>query len=69
MLYLNHRKVKNESHDQQKWNREFKLKVKNIADEASQLARKVKEAQIAQKQKEREFVQARRVIERIRMAI
>ena len=47
----------------------FKLKVKTIADEASQLARKVKEAQIAQKQKEREFVQARRAIERIRMAI
>ena len=47
----------------------FKLKIKTIADEASQLARKVKEAQIAQKQKEREFVQARRAIERIRMAI
>ena len=47
----------------------FKLKIKTVADEASQLARKVKEAQIAQKQKEREFVQARRAIERIRMAI
>ena len=47
----------------------FKLKIKTIADEASQLARKVKEAQIAQKQKEREFVQARRAIERIKMAI
>ena len=47
----------------------FKLKIKTIADEASQLARKVKEAQIAQKQKEREFVQARRAIKRIRMAI
>ena len=47
----------------------FKLNVKTIADEASQLARKVKEAQIAQKQKEREFIQARRAIERIRMAI
>ncbi|MBE6404884.1 MAG: hypothetical protein E7040_02550 [Lentisphaerae bacterium] len=47
----------------------FKLKIKTIADEASQLARKVKEAQIVQKQKEREFVQAKRAIERIRMAI
>ena len=47
----------------------FKLKMKTIADEAAQLARKVKEVQIAQKQKEREFVQARRAIERIKMAI
>lgn len=47
----------------------FKLKIKTIADEAAQLARKVKEVQIAQKQKEREFVQARRAIERIKMAI
>ena len=38
-------------------------------DEVSALARKVKEAQIAQKQKERDFIQARRAIERIRMAI
>ena len=47
----------------------FKLKIKTISDEAAQLARKVKEVQIAQKQKEREFVQARRAIERIKMAI
>ena len=47
----------------------FKLKIKAISDEAAQLARKVKEVQIAQKQKEREFVQARRAIERIKMAI
>ena len=47
----------------------FKLKMKTIADEAAQLARKVKEVQIAQKQKERDFIQAKRAIERIRMAI
>ena len=47
----------------------FKLNVKMIADEAAQLARKVKEVQLAQKQKERDFIQAKRAIERIRMAI
>ena len=47
----------------------FKVNVKTIADEAAQLARKVKEVQIAQKQKERDFIQAKRAIERIRMAI
>ena len=47
----------------------FKLNVKTIADEAAQLARKVKEVQIAQKQKERDFIQAKHAIERIRMAI
>ena len=47
----------------------FKLKLKASFDEASTLARKVKEAQIAQKQKEREFVQTQRTIEKIRMAI
>ena len=47
----------------------FKLKLKSIFDESAQLARKVKEAQIAQKQKERDFIQAKRAIERIRMAI
>ena len=31
--------------------------------------RKVKEVQLAQKQKERDFIQAKRAIERIRMAI
>ena len=45
----------------------FKLKLKASFDEVSTLARKVKEAQIAQKQKERDFIQARRAIERIRM--
>lgn len=47
----------------------FRLKLKASFDEASTLARKVKEAQIAQKQKEREFVQTQRTIEKIRMAI
>ena len=45
----------------------FKIKMKASFDEVSALARKVKEAQIAQKQKERDFIQARRAIERIRM--
>lgn len=45
----------------------FKLKMKASFDEVSSLARKVKEAQLAQKQKERDFIQARRAIERIRM--
>ena len=47
----------------------FKLKIKTVADEAAQLARKVKEVQLVQKQKERDFIQAKRAIERIRMAI
>ena len=38
-------------------------------DESTLLMRKVKEVQLAQKQKERDFVQAKRAIERIRMAI
>ena len=46
----------------------FKQKLKASFDEIAALARKVKEAQIAQRQKERDFVQARRVLERIRMA-
>ena len=46
----------------------FKQKLKASFDEVAALARKVKEAKIAQRQKERDFVQARRVLERIRMA-
>ena len=46
----------------------FKAKMKASFDEVAALARKVKEAQIAQKQKERDFIQARRAIERIRIA-
>ena len=45
----------------------FKVKMKASFDEVAALARKVKDAQIAQKQKERDFIQAKRAIERIRM--
>ena len=47
----------------------FKLKLKVAIDDLAALARKVKEVQIQQRQKERDFIQARRAIERIRMAI
>ena len=46
----------------------FKAKMKSSFDEVAALARKVKEVQIAQKQKERDFIQAKRAIERIRIA-
>jgi len=45
----------------------FKAKMKASFDEVAALARKVKEVQIAQKQKERDFILAKRAIERIRM--
>ena len=45
----------------------FKLKLKAISDESNALSRKVREVALAQKQKERDFVLARRAIERIRM--
>ena len=45
----------------------FKAKLKASFDEVAALARKVKEVQIAQKQKERDFILAKRAIERIRM--
>ena len=48
---------------------EFKLKIKARLDESAVLSRKVKEVALNQKQKERDFIQARRAIERIRMAI
>ena len=48
---------------------EFKLKIKAMFDESTVLSRKVKEVALIQKQKERDFIQARRAIERIRMAI
>ena len=44
-------------------------KLRTLLDESALLARKVKEAVFQQKQREREFVQAKRAIERIRMAI
>ena len=46
----------------------FKAKLKASFEEVTALARKVKEVQIAQKQKERDFIQAKRAIERIRIA-
>lgn len=48
---------------------EFRTKLKLISDETALLSRKAKEASLAQKQKERDFIQAKRAIERIRMAI
>ena len=48
---------------------DFKLKLKAILDESSVLSHKVKEVALQHKQKERDFIQARRAIERIRMAI
>ncbi len=47
----------------------FNLKLKVAFDDLAALARKVKEVQIQQRQKERDFIQAKRAIERIRMAI
>ena len=48
---------------------EFKTRLRGIFDESTILSRKVKEVALAQKQKERDFIQAKRAIERIRMAI
>jgi len=48
---------------------DFKLKIKAMFDESMVLSRKVKEVALIQKQKERDFIHARRAIERIRMAI
>ena len=48
---------------------ELRNKLKLLLDESNLLIRKVKEVSIAQKQKERDFIQAKRAIERIRRAI
>ena len=48
---------------------EFRGKLKLLLDESGVLIRKVKEVAVIQRQKERDFIQARRAIERIRMAI
>ena len=48
---------------------ELRGNLKTLLDESALLARKVKEAVLQQKQREREFVQAKRAIERIKMAI
>ena len=48
---------------------EFRNKLKLLLEESGALTRKVKEVALLQKQKERDFIQAKRAIERIRMAI
>ena len=48
---------------------DFKTRLRAMFDESTVLSRKVKEVALVQKQKERDFVQAKRAIERIRMAI
>ena len=48
---------------------EFKARIRAMFDESTLLSRKVKEVALSQKQKERDFVQAKRTLERIRMAI
>ena len=48
---------------------EFKARLRAMFDESTLLSRKVKEVALANKQKERDFVQAKRAIEKIRMAI
>ena len=48
---------------------DFKSHIRAMFDESTILSRKVKEVALAQKQKEREFFQAKRAIEKIRMAI
>jgi len=46
----------------------FKTKLKAMFDESNTLSRKVKEVALNQKQKERDFILAKKAIERIRMA-
>ena len=46
----------------------FKAKLKDMLEEATTLSRRSREVSIAQKQKEREYQQAKRAIERIRVA-
>ena len=48
---------------------EFKARLRAMFDESTLLSRKVKEVALSQKQRERDFVQAKRTLERIRMAI
>ena len=48
---------------------DFKTRIRAMFEESTVLSRKVKEVALAQKQKERDFVQAKRTLERIRMAI
>ena len=46
----------------------MKAKLKIMFDESTALARKVREVAISQRQKDREYQQAKRAIERIRVA-
>ena len=48
---------------------ELRGRLKHLLDETGVLTRKVKEAVLRQKQKERDFILAKRAIERIKMAI
>ncbi len=48
---------------------ELRSKLKSLCEDSAVLVRKIKEAALQQKQKEREFIQAKRAIERIKMAI
>ena len=48
---------------------ELRGRLKLLLDETGVLTRKVKEALLRQKQKERDFILAKRAIERIKMAI
>ena len=48
---------------------ELRGKLKLLLDETGVLTRKIKEAVLKQKQKERDFILAKRAIERIKMAI
>ena len=48
---------------------DFKTRLRAMFDESALLSRKVKEVALVQKQKERDFIQAKRAIEKIRMAI
>ena len=48
---------------------ELRGRLKLMLDETGVLTRKVKEAVLRQKQKERDFILAKRAIERIKMAI
>lgn len=47
----------------------LRSKLKAMFEESNALSRKVKEVALTQKQKERDFILAKRAIERIRMAI
>ena len=47
---------------------DMKAKIKVMFDDSAAMARKVREVAISQRQKEREYQQAKRAIERIRVA-